>query len=185
MSESTAVATESVPVGPVSAPDGASFEYDEVKTDRGQKSLGQVPLLVWQDLDKAIAYYGGNDNILGILDGTSLRVSFQGIARRLKAAGKSDNEIMKAQVDFKPGKRQTGQSTPTSRAAAAAKKAAGKLNGDVLAQLIEKMAAGQVSDDQLRAFGIDPAALHAVSGNGEVVEEEAEDEVETVDELTA
>jgi hypothetical protein len=134
-----------------SPPPGARFEYDEVKTDRGATSLGQVPILTWgddeQSIQQAIAYYGA-EGISNILNGTSLRVSFQSIARRLKdpKKNKSDEEIALEQINFRPGKREGGQSTPASRAANATKKAASVANADVLAQLM-----GLVSEKKLDA----------------------------------
>ena len=95
----------------VTAPTGAEFVFDEVKTERGTKSLGEVPILVWRNVAAALTHYG-EEGIGDILDGTSLRVSFQNIARRFKAAGKTDDEIAAAQVAFKPGKR-SGVSTPS------------------------------------------------------------------------
>ena len=136
----------------VSAPDGADFEYDEVKTAGGTQSLGNVPLLVWKDADKARAYYG-DEGILAIMDGTSLRVSFQSIARRHKAAKKTDDEIAKAQIDFRPGKRVVGESTPQSRAKRAAGDVASKLsNPELLTTLLEKIKNGEISEADLASL---------------------------------
>jgi hypothetical protein len=52
----------------IQAPEGAEFVYDEVKTERGQKSLGEWPLLVWRDVEAARIHYG-DDAILDILAG--------------------------------------------------------------------------------------------------------------------
>lgn len=132
----------------VEAPAGAHWEYEEVKTDRGQTSLGEVPLLVWDSVDAAVQFYG-EEGVRDMLDGTSARVSFQSIGRRLKAAGKSDDEIAQAITAFRPGKRTT-TSTPVSRASRAAKSAAEATgNGDLVAALLEKIARGE----------IDPASL--------------------------
>jgi len=135
------------------APSGAHFSYEEVKTNKGTESLGDVPLLVWDDLDACVAFYG-EDGIKQILDGTSLRVSFQGMGRRMRAAGKSDDEIAQAQVGFRPGKRQAGASTPASRAGRAAKSAADALGdkADVLTALMKKIAAGELSSDEIEAL---------------------------------
>lgn len=136
----------------VTAPQGAHWEMEEVKTDRGAKSLGDHPILVWDDLDAVRAAYG-DEGIKNILDGTSLRVSFQSIARRMTIAGKTDDEIAKAQVEFKPGKRQGGVSTPVSRARRAAEAAAEKTGaGDLLTKLLEKVASGEISQDDLDAL---------------------------------
>lgn len=133
------------------APNGSHFEFEEVKTAKGTQSLGEVPILVWDNVDAAVEYYGA-DAVRDVLDGTSLRVSFQSIARRYKAAGKSIDEIAKAEVDFRPGKRAGGVSTPVSRAQRAAKSAAEKVgDGDALAQLLEKVAAGEID---LASLGI-------------------------------
>lgn len=136
----------------VEAPQGAHFEMEEVKTDRGQKSLGEHPLLVWDDVDAAIAHYG-KEGVANVLDGTSLRVAFQSISRRQAAAGKTDDDIAKAQIEYKPGKRQGGVSTPVSRARKAAETAAEKSGaGDLISQLMEKIAKGEVSADDLAAL---------------------------------
>lgn len=137
----------------VEAPDGAHFEIEEVKTNRGTRSVGQVPILVWDDTTKALDFYGA-EGICDILDGTSLRVSFQGIARRFGAAGKTVDEIAQAQINFRPGKRAVGVSTPASRAGNAARRAAEKLGdrADVITKFMERVAAGQVSDEELARF---------------------------------
>lgn len=129
----------------VQAPAGAKFEFEEVKTGKGTESLGQVPILIWDSLESAVAYYG-EQGIINVLDGTSLRVSFQNIARRFKAAKKTDDDIAKAQVDFRPGKRQGGVSTPESRAARLAKKAVEKSgNSEAVEALLARIAAGELS----------------------------------------
>lgn len=138
----------------VQAPEGAHFEYEEVKTARGTKSLGEVPILVFDSVQSALAQYG-EEGVKGVLDGTSLRVSFQGIARRMRAAGKSDDEIAKAEVDFRPGTRVVGQSTPVSRARSAAGKAAeaiGEANADVIAKFLDRVAKGDIKAEDLAAF---------------------------------
>lgn len=135
----------------VAAPNGAHFDFEEVKTAKGSESLGLVPILIWDDLDAAISHYTP-EGVRDILDGTSLRVSFQNIARRYKAAGKSNDEIATAQVNFKPGKRAGGVSTPVSRASRAAKQAAEKVDGDVVAALLEKIAKGELSESDLNAL---------------------------------
>lgn len=137
----------------VAAPAGAHFAFDEVKTDRGTKSLGEVPLMVWDSLDGAVEHYG-DEGVLASLDGTSLRVSFQSIARRMKIAGKSDDEIAAAQAEFKPGKRAVGVSTPVTRSKRAAGQAAEALGeeADVVTDLLKKVAAGELSADDLRAM---------------------------------
>lgn len=131
----------------VQAPSGSHFEFEEVKTAKGTQTLGDVPILVWDSLDAMRAFYG-DDGVLAVADGTSLRVSFQNIARRFRAAKepKSDDDIAKAQVDFRPGKRAVGQSTPQSRAASAARKAVEKVGGsDAVTKLLEDIASGKLS----------------------------------------
>jgi hypothetical protein len=163
----------------ITAPDGAHFEWEEVKTDRGQKSLGEVPILVWDDVDKAIAYYG-KQGILNVLDGTSFRVSFQGKARTGIAAGKSYDDIAKSQIEFKPGSRQGGQSTPASRAAAAAKKASEKLNGDAITQMLNAIASGKITSEMLAQMGVDVSSLNApTNGVSSGADEELTDDEET------
>jgi hypothetical protein len=135
----------------VQAPAGSHFEFRKVKTAKGTKDLGEVPILVWDSLSGAVAHYT-EEGILGTEDGTSLLVSYQGIARRMRMAGKSDDDIAKAEVDFKPGTREVGVSTPKSRARNAAAKAAEKLggtSGDTIAAFLEKVASGEISEDDL------------------------------------
>lgn len=133
----------------VAAPEGAEFEFEVVKTAKGTQTLGEVPLLRFNTLPGLLAHLG-EEGVLAIADGTSLRVSYQSIARRLKAAGKSDDEIAQAQVNFKPGKRVGGASTPTTRAAKAAKQATEKgVDGDKIARLMEKIAAGELNLEEL------------------------------------
>jgi hypothetical protein len=129
----------------VRAPDGAHFNYDEVKTARGTQSLGDVPLLEWDDLDKAREFYG-DQGVLNVVNGTSLIVSFQGIARRMRIAGKSDDEIAEAQIKFRPGAKAVGVSTPVSRARGMAAKAVeAGADGDELAAFLKALAEGRVT----------------------------------------
>ncbi len=134
----------------VNVPKGFHFDYEEVKTAHGTKSLGEVPILVCDDLEEGITVYT-EDGIKGILDGTSLRVSFQGIARRLRAAGKSDDEIAEAQIKFRPGTRAVGASTPASRASRAAKLASEKVDGDAVAAFLKAVADGKITAEDLAA----------------------------------
>jgi hypothetical protein len=148
-------ATLEAPKAPVTmpdAPDGSHFDSEEVKTAKGQSSLGHVPILVWDDLNKATEFYGA-EAICDVLDGTSLRVSFQNIARRFKIANKSDAEIATAMVGFRPGKRTVGASTPASRAASMAKKATEKVGGgESVEKLLAKIASGELSQADLEAL---------------------------------
>ncbi len=135
----------------VQAPDGAHFAFDEVKTQKGAASLGDVPILVWDSVDKMVEFYT-NEGVLAIADGTSVRVSMQSIARRLKAAGKTDDEIATKQLEFRPGKRVVGESTPVSRAKSAASRAAEKVSGDVIAALLKKIETGEITEEDAAAM---------------------------------
>ena len=181
----TATATQQYSL--TNPPPGSRFEFDEVKTDRGQTSLGQVPLLTWGDSDEdvqaAIAYYGA-EGIANILNGTSLRVSFQGIARNGKDPKKnwSDEQIALKQIEFRPGKREGGQSTPASRAANATKKAASVANADAIKQLMDMVASKQLDPQMLRNLGFSEeqvasfyTPVAAPTGNGDEANEEAEE----------
>lgn len=137
-----------MPLDTVVAPDGAHFEFETVKTKGGTKDLGPVPILVWDNLGAATEHYT-EEGVRGILDGTSLRVSFQGIARRMRVQGKSDDEIASAQIKFRPGTREIGQPTPASRAAKAAKAASAKVDGDKVAAFLARVAAGDISEEEL------------------------------------
>lgn len=137
------------------APAGAHFEFEEVKTAKGTKSLGEVPILVWDDLDAMVAHYGAQ-GVIDMADGTSLRVSFQSIARRFRSLegdkAKTDDDIAKAQIDFRPGKRQGGASTPQSRAKRAAGAASEKISGDAVAALLEQIASGKLTEADVKAL---------------------------------
>lgn len=137
----------------VQAPAGSHFEFEEVATARGTQSLGEKPLLVWDSVPAATEFYG-EEGIEAILDGTSLRVSFQSVARRMAIAGKSDDEIAATQVAFRPGKRVGGASTPVSRAKRAAGAAAEKLGdkADQLSALMDKIASGEISEEDLASL---------------------------------
>jgi len=139
----------------LTAPDGAEFEEEEVKTARGTKTLGEVPILTWRSLDKTREYFG-DEGILDILDGTSLRVSYQNIARRYAQVGKSMDEIAQAQINFRPGKRAAGVSTPVSRAGNAARRAAEKMGDQAenITAFLERVAKGEIPEDQLKALGL-------------------------------
>ena len=139
----------------ITAPEGAEFDLEEVKTARGTKSLGEVPILTWKSLEKAREYFG-DEGVLDILDGTSLRVSYQNIARRYAQVGKSMDEIAQAQINFRPGKRAAGVSTPVSRAGNAARRAAEKLGDQAenITAFLERVAKGEISEDQLKALGL-------------------------------
>ncbi len=135
----------------IKAPDGAHFDYEELKTNHGDKSLGDAPILVWDKLDECVKYYT-EEGVLSCLDGTSPRVSYQGIARRGRIKGKSDDEIAKEELDFRPGRRVVGVATPVSRAAKAAKAAAEKVDGDKIAAFLDRVAKGEITEDDFSAL---------------------------------
>jgi hypothetical protein len=138
----------------LTAPEGAHWSYEEVKTDKGTRSLGtNFPLLVWDNLDKMREKYG-DDGVLAVADGTSLRVSFQNIVRRAASANKTFDEMAKTQIEFKPGKRVVGESTPASRVARTAKAAveAGGVSEDNLTKLLEAIKGGKFSDEDIKSL---------------------------------
>ena len=152
----------------VAAPTGAHFEMEEVKTAKGQTSLGEVPILIWDDVD-ALEAHITKEGIINMADGTSLRVSYQSIARRGRAikakdgSTQTDDQIAQAQVDFKPGKRVGGVSTPKSRAKSAAGAAAEKVDGDLVSALLKKIADGELSEADLEALTGQKAAPKAAA----------------------
>src|SRR6266540_5575069 len=137
----------------VTAPDGAHFDFDEVKTAKGTQTLGPKPLLVWDNVDAMRQFYG-DEGVLSVLDGTSLRVSFQGIARRFAIGGKTDDEIAKAELEFRPGRRVVGEATPASKAARAAKNAveSGKVSQESLDKILAAITSGKLSDADIAAL---------------------------------
>lgn len=143
----------------IAAPNGFHFEMEAVKTAKGTQSLGDVPILVCDNVPAGLAHWG-EDGALASWDGTSFRVAFQSIARRLKLGGKDDNEIAQKQIEYKPGKRVIGASTPQSRAGNAAKKAAEKVDGDLLARLMADIASGKLSESDIGAL-VSPAEAPA------------------------
>lgn len=95
----------------------------------------------------------GNEGICAIVNGTSLRTTFVGIARRLKAAGKSDDEIADNQIKYRPGKRVTA-GTPQSRvrnASARAAEALGPEYADRLASMLDRIARGEIAPEFISA----------------------------------
>lgn len=134
----------------VKAPEGAHFELEEIKTAHGKDTLGEVPILIWDSIDAAVAHYG-EDGLLRILDGTSARVVMQSIARRMRQGkdAKTNDQIAQAQLDYKPGEKKVGESTPTSRAKRAAADAASKVDGDKLAAFLKRLADGDISEADL------------------------------------
>ena len=136
------------------APEGAHFDMEVVSNKAGVEF--DVPILIWDDLDKAVAFYT-EEGILNVLDGTSVRVQMQGIARRM-VQGKepvTEDDIAKAQVEYRPGQRRVGEATPASRTARAAKKAveAKPEVADALAALLDRIASGKVSAEEMALLG--------------------------------
>ena len=161
-------------------PPGSHFEFEKVRTDRGKTDLGDVPILTWgdteEDIMQAIAYYGP-EGISNILGGTSLKVSFQGIARAGRDPEKkiqlTDEQIAQKQIEFRPGRREGGVSTPATRLRAAANRAASKANPDVLAALLKMVEEGTLNPALLAQAGIEGAdQLYTVPSaeNGEEAE---------------
>src|SRR5690606_646092 len=99
----------------------------------------------------ALEFYGPAD-FQSIVLGGSLRVAFQSIARRMKQAGKTDDEIAQAQISYRPGKQAVGRTTPKSPARKGAEAAAEKVGGDVVARLLERIANGEISPDDAAAL---------------------------------
>lgn len=149
------------------APPGAFWRFDEVATNHGKESLGDRPLLEWESnaagIEGARAFYG-DEGVCNALNGTSLLVSYQGIARRITIAGKQpdknlsddeiDKQIAEAILKFRPGKK--GEATPASKAARRAKDVADSLGdkgADAVASLLDrikaKIAAGEMSVEEL------------------------------------
>lgn len=142
----TAPATPTTVVS-TDAPAGAKWIHDTVSTAGGKESLGEVPLLEWEDLQGCVDFYGV-EGLLSMLDGTSARVSYQSIARRMKANGKSDDEIKAKILEFRPGRRVVAAPTPVSRAKNAAAAAAAATNGDAIAAFLAKVAKGEIKLDE-------------------------------------
>lgn len=141
----------------VTAPSGSHFDMEEVKTAKGTQTLGDVPILVWDDLDALVGHIG-KDGVVNMADGTSLRVAYQSIARRGRGVKdkdgntQTDDQIAQSQIDFRPGKHQGGTSTPQSRAKRAAGAASEKVDGDVVAKLLEAIASGKLSAADIAAI---------------------------------
>jgi hypothetical protein len=172
-------------------PPGFKWDWDEVKGDHGQLSFGQRPILTALDGEEGgqglLKFYGW-DGIARIYNGTSGRVQFQGVDRRITQKGKKegwDEDKINAicaeeQLKYRPGKRASGQSTAQSRAAAAAKKASGRIGGDAIASMIERVA--KMSEEERNALaaqmGFDPSLFVLAQqptpddDEDEVVEEE-------------
>lgn len=150
------VAENAVPLGDltVAAPTGSHWDWSEVKTARGTKSLGQIPILVWDDPQAALEFYGPEAFLSGF-NNTGLRVPFQGIGRRGRAGGKMDaNAIAQEQLEYKPGQTERAAPTATSRAKSAAARAAEQLGegADLITTLLNKVANKEITEEQLSAI---------------------------------
>jgi hypothetical protein len=170
-------------------PPGFKWDWDEVKGDHGQLSFGQRPLLTVEEskdgADALIEFYGA-EGVARIYNGTSGRVQHQGIARRVTQKGKKEGwdddkinaTIAEEQLKYRPGKRAAGQSTAQSRAANAAKKAAGKIHGDAIAAMIERVASLPEAERLAMAqqLGIDPALFQQPTSNGAETEPETDEQ---------
>lgn len=134
----------------ITAPPGAHWAYEEVAIAHGTQSLGEIPLLVWDSASEALNFYSP-EGICEFLDGTSARVSFQGIARRLKIKGETDDVIATAQVNFRPGRRSEGKSTsgatPVAKTQKLAKAAAEKTSAEGLNNFLARVLAGDIQLD--------------------------------------
>jgi hypothetical protein len=136
----------------VKAPDGAHFEIEEVATKGGTEKF-EAPILVW-DTTPALVAHLGEEGVLAMADGTSLRVAYQAAARRGHTKNKSFDEIAQAQVEYKPGKRSGASSTPQNKTARMAKEVVDKNPeaADEVQKLLAAIAAGKFSIDDLKAM---------------------------------
>lgn len=124
----------------VPAPAGAHWSFESLRTKNGTESLGELPILEWDTAEGIVAHYGP-EGTKQMINGTSGKVSYQSIARRLALRGKTINEIAQAQVDFRPGQKASGPTTPHTRAAKAAKVATERgADGERLANLLDRIA---------------------------------------------
>ena len=136
----------------VAAPTGAHFEIEEVATKGGTEKF-EAPILVWEDLN-ALRDHIGEQGILDMSDGTSLRVAYQAAARRGHVKGKTFDEIAQSQLDYKPGKRSGATSTPANRTARMAKELVDKSPeaADEVQKLLASIASGKFKLEDLKAI---------------------------------
>lgn len=136
----------------VAAPTGSHFEIEEVATKGGAEKF-EAPILVWDTTDALVAHLG-QQGVLDMADGTSLRVAYQAAARRGHTKGKSFDEIAQAQIEYKPGKRSGASSTPQNKTARMAKELVDKNPeaADEVQKLLAGLASGKFSIDDLKAI---------------------------------
>lgn len=136
----------------VAAPTGARFDPEEVATKGGTEKF-DAPMLIWESLD-ALRDHIGEQGILDMSDGTSLRVAYQAAARRGHVKGKTMDEIAQSQLDYKPGKRSGATSTPANKTARLAKELVDKSPeaADEVQKLLAGLASGKFSLDDLKAI---------------------------------
>ncbi len=136
----------------IAAPAGSHFEIEEVATKGGAEKF-EAPILIW-DTTEALVAHLGEEGVIAMADGTSLRVAYQAAARRGHTKGKSFDEIAASQVEYKPGKRSGASSTPQNKTARMAKELVDK-NPDAaeeVQKLLAGLASGKFSLDDLKAM---------------------------------
>lgn len=136
----------------VSAPAGSHFDIEEVATKGGAEKF-QAPILVW-DTTEALVEHLGEQGVIDMADGTSLRVAYQAAARRGHTKGKTFDEIATDQISYKPGKRSGASSTPQNKTARMAKELVDKNPeaADEVQKLLAGLASGKFSLDDLKAM---------------------------------
>lgn len=126
----------------VAAPEGAEWSHSVISI-KG-KPVRNLPILRWTSLPAAIATYG-EANVLGMLDGTTLRQALRGTIERMlrdKNETHTVDALCEAQLKYRPGQRENSRS--------AAKRDVDQFvaeGGDpsVLRRLIEKVKAGEIT----------------------------------------
>ena len=174
-------------------PPGFKWDWDEVKGDHGQLSFGQRPFLTALEGEVGgqglVEMYGWDgvtpESTTGPPVGFSSRASTVASPPRARRKAGTMTKInatcAEEQLKYRPGRRAAGQSTAQSRAAAAAKKAAGRIGGDAIASMIEKVANMSEEERNILAsqLGFDPS-LFALAPQGGVEEpEENGEEIES------
>lgn len=153
-------------------PAGAFWRFDEVKTNHGETTLGDRPILEWYATPEGVAgarEFLGDEGVANALNGTSLLVSYQGINRRITIAGKApeknlDDDTINAMcaeaiLKFRPGKR--GEATPSNKASRSAKSladAVGDKGAESIAALLDRIKAkvqsGEMSAEEVAQLQI-------------------------------
>lgn len=132
----------------VDAPRGAHWEYVEVRTNHGKRSLGEAPVLEWDDVEAARQFYG--EEALKQLLEIGVKNQYLRLARTGRIRGMTDDEIARSQLSYKPGQRQAR--SPVGKVSKAARAAAERASPDVVAALLEAIARGEITADDLRAI---------------------------------